>query len=246
MILKVILSLTFVFWSVKILTGLMTTVIKKEAIYLQQFEIKTKQDGEDFIRHQKGFKGFGTLLSLSFLALMALFFTWAMLCLCTYHQELTYRRNTYLCFYKEHQLLVRYFAAINAFNVGLKIAYKAKLLMPSNETLTAFKAIVIARNTFHINYLYSLQRAPFCQANDVFDYLNNIPFELTPTHQLKTDFDESAIPKRKIWKNQIGHYQPNIRKKKLFYLEASYAIQSWPPKICINSLIEKVIAGAWN
>lgn len=141
------------------------------------------------------------------------------------YAEAVYRKTSYLCMGYLNVQTKKYIKEMALFNWSLRSAYAARNTVVGGVAGTVLlKALTMARNARHYNYMRKLALNKYCRLPETSSYLKNTPFKINKTLGLITNIDETSLVRETKWDYTVTISPKDIRLKKAFCLKSSFHI----------------------
>lgn len=213
MILAYVLSFSLLIMSVIKVTGLFTHGSKNLESTQKEFIKDTRKT------HNTGSITLMAAMLTMMISLLLLFFA---LKFKVELQEARFRKDSYLCFNNLNIKTSNYITDMTRFNWALRSAYIATYsLVATAEALAVFKALKIARDVVHYNYLKELISNSVCKDKiPPVSYLKNLPYKTNMAFKLNTLIDGTTIVRENKWSLTYLKKPKGIRLSRVFLLKA--------------------------
>ena len=172
-------------------------------------------------------KGSISLLAAILTLILSLIFIFYITKMKIEYREAVYRKESYLCFQYMNKKTIAYIGEMAKFNWALSAAYIAQFsAVATAEAIEAFKALVLARNIRHFNYIKNLATNKYCKIPETISYLKNIPFKTKETYALSTNINETTSMRQSKWTYQYYKLPKGIRLKNSFCLKSNFQMKN--------------------
>ncbi len=211
------------------LTLVLVSVVKTTDLFITSDKALSKIENQFISKTQKvhnNEKGNISLAAAILTTILTALFMFYLIKMKIEYKEALYRKESYLCFHYLNVETQKYIKEMSFFNWSIRTAFAAKNTVVdgvSGEVI--FRALTIARNLRHYNYLKKMAKNKFCKVPETISYLKNTPYKIDLAGVLETNLDETTIVRQNQWVNVFYKNPEGIRLKKSFCLKTEFQME---------------------